>query len=78
MSGRPRDWRPVLRRVSRPCLNLYGTDSGCFPVEGTRAVGELIPDCENVPFDGCNHWLYLEAPERFAQLVGDFALRASS
>jgi pimeloyl-ACP methyl ester carboxylesterase len=57
---------------------LYGTDSGCFPVEGTRAVGELIPDCENVPFDGCNHWLYLEAPERFAQLVGDFALRASS
>jgi pimeloyl-ACP methyl ester carboxylesterase len=57
---------------------LYGTDSGCVPVEGTRAVGELIPDCENVPFDGCNHWLYLEAPERFAQLVGDFALRASS
>jgi len=71
----PRDWRPVLRRISRPCLNLFGTDSGCFPIEGTRAVGELIPDCENVEFSGFNHWLYLESPERFSRLVAEFALR---
>lgn len=68
------DWRPILRRISRPCLNLYGSDSGCFPVEGTRHVGELIgSSCENVLFEGCNHWLYLEDPERFASLVADFA-----
>ena len=46
-------------------------------MEGTRAVGELIPDCENVPFEGHNHWLYLESPKRFAALVGDFVLRPS-
>ena len=67
------DWRPILPRITRPCLNLYGSESGCFPVEGTKAVGEAIPNCENVCFEGCNHWLYLEEPERFATLVAEFA-----
>jgi non-heme chloroperoxidase len=72
----PKDWRPILPRVSVPCLNLYGTDSGCFPVEGCQAVGELIGDnCSSVAFEGLNHWLYLEDPARFNQLVGDFVLR---
>lgn len=69
------DWRPILPRITRPCLNLYGSESGCFPVEGTKAVGEAIPDCENVCFDGCNHWLYLEEPDRFATLVAEFAAK---
>ena len=56
----PKDWRAVLKRITVPCLNLYGTKSGCFPEAGCAAVGELIPDCRNQPFDGCNHWLYLE------------------
>lgn len=68
------DWRPVLPRITKPCLNLYGDKSGCFPVEGTAAVGELIPDCKNVLFEGCNHWLYLEQPERFVACVVDFAV----
>ena len=56
------DWRPVLPRITKPCLNLYGTTSGCFPVEGTAAVGELIPDCKNVPFEGCNHCEFAHGP----------------
>jgi non-heme chloroperoxidase len=68
-----RDWRPVLPLIKKPCLNLFGSDSGCFPVQGTRAVGELIgAHCKNVEFEGCNHWLYLEEPERFAALVAEF------
>ena len=68
------DWRPVLPRIGVPCLNLYGTESGCFPVEGTQAVGRLIPNCASVAYEGCNHWLYLEKPARFADDVGSFAL----
>lgn len=66
------DWRPILPRITKPCLNLYGTLSGCFPVEGTATVGELIPHCKNVAFEGANHWLYLEEPEKFTSCVGDF------
>ena len=65
------------RRITLPCLNLYGTDSGCFPPGGCEAVGTLIPNCRNVAFEGLNHWLYLEDPARFNQLVGPFALEKS-
>jgi len=70
----PRDWRPVLYNcISVPCLNLYGSESGCFPVQGTTAVGELIgANCSNVEFEGCNHWLYCEEPARFASCVAEF------
>ena len=66
------DWRPVLPRITKPALNLYGTDSGCFPVEGTSAVGTLIPNCRNVSYEGCNHWLHLEKPEAFVADVAEF------
>lgn len=72
------DWRPVLPRIAKPCLNLYGTTSGCFPVEGTIAVGELIPHCTNVAFEGANHWLYLEEPAKFVAVVAEFVLSKPS
>ena len=69
----PKDWRPILRRITVPCLNLYGTDSGCFPAAGCEAVTELIgSNCRSHAFEGCNHWLYLEEPERFNSLVSAF------
>jgi len=69
------DWRPVLPTVDVPCLSLWGDDSGCFPPEGLRHVARSIPGCEEVVFEGCNHWLYIEEPARFAAAVGDFACR---
>lgn len=37
------DWRPVLGRITIPCLNLIGCHSGVFPMEGCEAVSSLIP-----------------------------------
>ena len=68
----PKDWRDVLPRITVPCLNLYGTNSGCFPVEGTAAVGTLIPRCKSIAVEGCNHWLQLEAPDKFVRAVVEF------
>uniref|UniRef100_A0A7S3U2T0 AB hydrolase-1 domain-containing protein n=1 Tax=Strombidinopsis acuminata TaxID=141414 RepID=A0A7S3U2T0_9SPIT len=67
------DWRPILPRITVPALNLYGTESGCFPIEGLAKVGELIPNARNEIFIGCNHWLYMEEPERFSKTICDFA-----
>lgn len=36
------DWRPVLKRVTIPCLNMIGCHSGVFPIEGCEAVSKLI------------------------------------
>lgn len=67
------DWRPLLPRVSIPCLNLVGRKSAVFPWYGCEVVGKLIPTCHTVFAEDANHWLYIEKPEAFAKLVKDFA-----
>jgi hypothetical protein len=37
------DWRPVLKLITIPCLNMIGCSSGVFPVDGCEAVSRLIP-----------------------------------
>lgn len=68
------DWRPLLPRITIPCLNLVGRKSAVFPWYGTECVAKLIPNCHTVFFEQANHWLYLEQPDEFNKLVADFAL----
>lgn len=68
------DWRPVLPRISVPCMNIVARRSAVFPWWGVEEVGRLIPDCTNVVFEDENHWPYLEQPVKFSQLIVSFAL----
>ncbi|KAK9904786.1 hypothetical protein WJX75_002581 [Coccomyxa subellipsoidea] len=72
------DWRPLLPRISIPCLNVVGRLSATFPWEGSAVVGQLIPNCHTVFFEQGNHFLYIEEPEKFNQLVIDFAEKGLS
>ncbi|EQC25564.1 hypothetical protein SDRG_16582 [Saprolegnia diclina VS20] len=64
------DWRPLLPTISIPCLNLLGgIKNKIFPMAGALVVGNMIPNCTNVVFERCGHWLYLEQPDDFSQLV---------
>ena len=42
------DWRPLLPRITIPCLNMRGLKNGVFPPEGTAVVAKLIRHCEQV------------------------------
>ncbi|BDA49392.1 AB hydrolase superfamily protein YdjP [Coccomyxa sp. Obi] len=66
------DWRPLLPRIKIPCLNLVGRISKTFPWQGTAVVGQMIPNCHTVYFEQGNHFLYIEEPEKFNQLVIEF------
>ncbi|KAK9817691.1 hypothetical protein WJX72_000678 [[Myrmecia] bisecta] len=66
------DWRPILPRIAVPCLNLVGRQSEVFPWQGCAVVGEHIPECQTIYFEGANHWLYIEEPEKFNSLVTAF------
>lgn len=46
------DWRPVLGRITIPCLNIAGGRSGVFPVEGVMEVGRRMKHCHTVR--GCD------------------------
>ncbi|EKX43330.1 hypothetical protein GUITHDRAFT_42624, partial [Guillardia theta CCMP2712] len=50
------DWRSLLPTIEIPFLNCVGGNSGCFPLEGTRRVGELMKSCKTVTFKEANHW----------------------
>ena len=67
-----KDWRPVLPTISAPCLIMYGTQSGCFPVEGCTYAAQAVQRGTAVAMPGCNHWCYLEQPEEFARIVADW------
>jgi len=55
-----------------PALLLRGTESFMLSEAEAARMARARPDVEVVPFPGCGHWLYAAAPERFAQVVGDF------
>ena len=42
------DWRPLLPRITIPCLNLRGLKNGVFHPEGTAVVSKLVPRCDEV------------------------------
>lgn len=67
------DWRPVLPRITIPCLNIIGKKSTVFPYWGCEEVSRLLPNCRTVYFENENHWLYIEQPDRFSKIVSLFA-----
>eukprot|EP00803_Ostreobium_quekettii_P007367 evm.model.scf_89.4 EVM.evm.TU.scf_89.4 scf_89:8566-11639(+) len=71
------DWRPMLPRIKVDCLNCIGQTSGVFPPDGPATVGNLIPSCTNVFFQASNHWLYLEEPAKFNNVVINFIKRGN-
>ncbi|KAF0684017.1 Aste57867_23938 [Aphanomyces stellatus] len=67
------DWRSLLPTIDIPCLNVVGgPQNKIFPMEGALAVGSLLPHCTNVVFELCGHWLYVEQPDDFCDVVRAF------
>ncbi|OQR89404.1 alpha/beta-hydrolase [Thraustotheca clavata] len=70
------DWRPLLPLISIPCLNVIGgPNNKVFPMEGALTVGKMIPKCINVVFEDCGHWLYIERPQTFSNILLAFIQR---
>ena len=69
------DWRSECRRMTIPALVMAGSETKIFPIDGIKAVAEMIPDSELKIFENCGHWLYLEEPKKFADEVHDFVMR---
>lgn len=67
------DWRPVLPRISIPCINIVARRSAVFPWWGVEEVGRLMPNCLNVYFEEENHWPYIGQPSKFSMLIATFA-----
>ena len=68
--GRP----PPARKITVPLLHLHGEDDGCVDFATSRGeeryfAGEFRSEC----LPGLGHFLHLEAPERVAERILQFA-----
>jgi pimeloyl-ACP methyl ester carboxylesterase len=62
-----------LERIERPVLVVWGAGDRLVPPAGARRVLEAVPSSRLVTLEGCGHCPQLEAPDRIADLVADFA-----
>ena len=66
------DLRPELALIAAPTLVLTGEDDFiCGPVSA-HELGEGIDGAELVLLENCGHFVFVEAPERFAAAVTRF------
>jgi 3-oxoadipate enol-lactonase len=63
----------ALRSLRAPVLMLSGSDDLLFPPETLRSVARDIPGARLEEIAGAGHSIYFELPERFNQLVAEFA-----
>ena len=55
-----------------PTLILWGDRDDIIPVEHARAAHELMPGSRLEIFEGAGHFLHVEEPLRFAEVLSDF------
>lgn len=69
----PMDYRPMLKDIDVPALLLYGEVSNMTMPKTGPYMRDAIPEATLVMFAESGHNPHLEEPERFNQVVGDFA-----
>ncbi|MFD9665967.1 alpha/beta fold hydrolase [Rhodococcus sp. NPDC059968] len=62
----------LLRSLDVPVLVLHGTEDSVVDVSAGRHAAELIPQARASFWEGCDHGLFVEDPDRFVTEVGEF------
>jgi pimeloyl-ACP methyl ester carboxylesterase len=60
--------------VACPALVVWGTKDRILPLSSGHALVSKIPDARLLPLEAVGHCPMVEAPDRFSQVLADFAL----
>lgn len=63
----------TLRGLDIPVLVLHGTADPVVPIENGRHIAASAPDVRTSYWEGSQHGLFIEDPERFAAEIAAFA-----
>ncbi|MBL1075738.1 alpha/beta hydrolase [Nocardia sp. 2] len=63
----------TLRGLDVPVLVMHGTEDPVVPVENGRYIAETVPNARASYWEGSQHGLFIEDPERFVAEVAEFA-----
>lgn len=67
------DYKKELSQLQVPTLFIYGIADSQYT--GKPVADELcatLPNCQSVEFTQSGHWVFLEEPEKFQQVIRDF------
>jgi proline iminopeptidase len=81
--ARPRDWGEVealtaLAFTDAPVLAIGAEHDRAIPPVCARRIAVTAPNGELLMFDGCGHFPFAEAPERYWPAVEDWLLRTAA
>ncbi len=71
------DSRDLLRRIDHPTLIVHGAQSSLYGDDTAGYLVAALPDSRAVRFKDSGHAPHLEQPEKFNQVLRDFADRLS-
>lgn len=66
------DWRDLLSLIDLPTLVLVAEQDPAFPADGVAWVGQAVPGARTEYFQDSAHALFLDEPDRFAQVMTGF------
>jgi 3-oxoadipate enol-lactonase len=61
-----------VERIAAPTLVVHGDEDRVVPVSNGHGIASRIPGARLEVLPGVGHYPYIEAPERFAAVVGEF------
>ena len=63
---------PQDRQFDKPTLFIRGGNSDYIQTDDFPLIDRLFPKAELVTIDGAGHWVHVDAPEEFSEIVLDF------
>jgi esterase len=63
---------PQDRQFDKPTLFIRGSDSNYIQTDDFPLIDRLFPKAELVTIEGTGHWVHVDAPEEFSEIVLDF------
>jgi non-heme chloroperoxidase len=69
------DYRDFLRRISHPTLAIYGRHDRAYPPELAEWIAQQVPSGESAIFEKSAHIPFIEEPDRFRNVLAEFAAR---
>lgn len=64
--------REDLYRIFQPTLILVGSEDEQTPPAFAKRLHQAIPESRLVIFEGCGHFMMLEQPDRFREVLAEF------
>lgn len=66
------DYFNVYEEIEMPVLQMHGEDDASIPIEAARDLSSRIADTRFVGIEGSDHFIHIDAPERWLEEVTKF------